>query len=102
MSPGVSASADVGNRTDTVWDAPAERSTRANPTRIPLVGVRIPPVLTGRCTYTGTTSTPSLLPVLATVNRAVTVTAPLGPLTARPLVVNVVYERPKPNRYRGL
>ena len=102
MSPGVSASADVGKRTETVWDAPAARSTRAKPTRMPLVGVRIPPVLTGRCTYTGTMSTPSLPPVLATVKRAVTLPAPFGPLTLRPLVENVVYERPKPNGYSGL
>ena len=58
-------------------------------------------MFTGRFTYTGTMSTPSRPPVFFTVNDAITTPA-AGPAMDRPLVENVVYERPKANGKSGL
>src|SRR4051812_37017355 len=97
MSPGVIASSLRATGTVTVFVSPAASSTRAKPTRR-LGGTTTSVLLTGWETYTGTMSTPARAPVFATVN-----VASMEPEAAtvdgadRPLVVKVVYDRPKPN-----
>ena len=70
MSPWLRASADVGKLIVTVCEAPALSVTRANPTSRWGGSAA---ALSGWATYSGTTSVPSRLPVLATVSVAVTV-----------------------------
>src|SRR5215208_1236249 len=100
MSPVVTASCETGNDTCTVRDSPAASSTLAQPTSR---RGGTTSVLTGWLTYTGTTVAPARVPVLATVNVAVALPCrETEPVIDRPLVANVVYERPKPNDQRGL
>ena len=88
MSPCVTASSATGNETCMVFDCPGVRSTRVKPTS--LLGGAIT-ALTGWCTYTGTMFVPARLPVLVTVNVAVTVPAGDTLLVAEsPLVWKVV------------
>jgi hypothetical protein len=72
MSPGVTASLETGNETWTVCDAPAASSTLAKPTSR-CGGATTS--LVGWCTYTGTTSAPARLPVLASVNVTLTLSS---------------------------
>ena len=95
MSPGVTASAEAGKATCTVFVCPGFSATRANPTSR-WGGTTT--TLTGWCTYTGTTSVPATLPVLDTVNVAVSV--PVRDTLAgadRPVTLKVVYDSPKAN-----
>ena len=101
MSPTVTASRETGNETCTVWDSPAASSILVQPTSR-CGGAST--VLTGWCTYTGTTVVPARVPVFETVNVAVSVPrreTELGDAESA-LVSNVVYESPKPNAQRGL
>ncbi len=92
MSPGVTARAETGKVTWTVFDCPGSRVTRVNPTSR-WFGTST--ALTGWWTYTGTMSVPARLPVLATVKLAVTVPVRDTLLVAdSPLVLNVVYDSP--------
>src|SRR5262249_59732628 len=70
MSPGVTASCETRKATFTVLVCPGASVTRVNPTSR-WFGTTT--ALTGWWTYTGTTSVPATLPVLDTVNLAVTV-----------------------------
>src|SRR6266545_2221889 len=100
MSPGVTASDDTGNETWTVCDWPGSSVTRAKP---PSRCGGTSTGLTGWRTRTGTTATPCRLPVLVTVNVAVTVPRrDTLPVADSPLTWKAVYVRPNPNGKSGL
>src|SRR4051812_24428688 len=97
MSFGVVASSFSATGTVTVLVSPAASSTRAKPTRR-RGGTTTSVLLTGWDAYTGTMSTPARDPVFDTVNVAfIEPEAATVDGAERPLVVNVVYESPKPN-----
>src|SRR5258708_2805664 len=70
MPRGAPAGAEAGKATCTFFPCPGFSAPRATP---PSRWGGTPPRLTGWWTYTGTTSVPATLPVLDTVNAAVTV-----------------------------